>query len=313
MQTVLITGGTGLVGRTLTNHLINKGYKLIILTRSLNGKSNSNNISYAAWDIQQQTIDVKAVQSADIIIHLAGAGVVDKRWTAKYKQEILESRTMSSKLIIDTLKQHSNQVKTIISSSAIGWYGPDKDKGSFFNETDEHANDFLGQTCYAWEQSIDVASSMNIRVCKLRTGIVLSKAGGALAEFIKPVRFGIAAILGNGKQMISWIHIDDLCRMFIYAIENQTLSGSYNAVSATPVSNKALTLSLAEKLRGKFFIPVHVPVFVLKLVMGGSSIEVLKSTTVSNKKIMSTGFTFLYSTVGSAIAELTGKKITGQT
>ncbi len=313
MQTVLITGGTGLVGKSLTGHLINKGYKLIILTRSLKGKSNSNNISYAAWDIQQQTIDVKAVQSADIIIHLAGAGVVDKRWTDKYKKEILESRAMSSKLIIDTLKQHSNQVKTIVSSSAIGWYGPDKEKNRRFIETDEHADDFLGQTCYAWEQSVDVASSMNIRVCKLRTGIVLSKEGGALAEFKKPIRFGIAAILGSGKQMISWIHIDDLCRMFIYAMENKTMNGSYNAVSATPASNKALTLSLAEKFRGKFFIPVHVPAFVLKLVLGESSIEVLKSTTVSNEKITAAGFTFLYPTLKSAIAELTGKKITGQT
>ncbi len=313
MQTVLITGGTGLVGKSLTGHLINKGYKLIILTRSLKGKSNSNNISYAAWDIQQQTIDVKAVQSADIIIHLAGAGVVDKRWTDKYKKEILESRTMSSKLIIDTLKQHSNQVKTIVSSSAIGWYGPDKEKNRRFIETDEHADDFLGQTCYAWEQSVDVASSMNIQVCKLRTGIVLSKEGGALAEFKKPIRFGIAAILGSGKQMISWIHIDDLCRMFIYAMENKTMNGSYNAVSATPASNKALTLSLAEKFRGKFFIPVHVPAFVLKLVLGESSIEVLKSTTVSNEKITAAGFTFLYPTLKSAIAELTGKKITGQT
>ena len=313
MQTVLITGGTGLVGKSLTNHLINKGYKLIILTRSLRGKINSNNISYAAWDIQQQTIDIKAVQSADIIIHLTGAGVVDKRWTDKYRKEILESRTMSSKLIIDTLKQHSNRVKTIVSSSAIGWYGPDKKNNRPFIETDEHADDFLGQTCFAWEESIDVASSMNIRVCKLRTGIVLSKEGGALAEFKKPIRFGIAAILGSGKQMISWIHIDDLCRMFIYAIENQTMNGSYNAVSATPVSNKALTLVLAEKLRGKSFIPIHVPAFVLKLVMGNSSIEVLKSTTVSNKKIMAAGFTFLFPSVEYSIAELTGKKITGQT
>ena len=308
MYTVLITGGTGLVGKRLSAHLVQKGYKLIILTRSLKGKNNDNNISYAAWDIQQQTIDIKAVQSADMIIHLAGAGVVDKRWTATYKKEILESRTMSSKLITDSLKQHTNRVKTIISSSAIGWYGPDKETGRYFIETDEHANDFLGQTCYAWEQSIDAASSMNIRVCKLRTGIVLSKKGGAMTEFKKPVRFGIAAILGSGKQMISWIHIDDLCRMFIYAMENQTMNGSYNAVSARPVSNKQLTIMLAETLRGKFFVPVHVPVFVLKLVMGGSSIEVLKSTTVSNKKIIAAGFTFLYPTVESAIAEVTGKR-----
>ena len=309
MQTVLITGGTGLVGKNLTDHLIKKGYQVIVLTRSVKEKNNSKNISYAAWDIARQTIDVKAVQSADIIIHLAGAGVVDKRWTDEYKKEIQESRTRSIKLIVDTLKQHPNQVKTIISSSAIGWYGPDKEKGKHFIETDPHANDFLGQTCYAWEQSIDAALALNIRVCKLRTGIVLSKDGGALAEFKKPIRFGIAAILGSGKQMISWIQIDDLCRMFMYAIENNTMNGSYNAVSNTPVNNKQLTLALAEAVKGKHFIPIHVPSFLLKIVMGESSIEVLKSTTVSNTKITAAGFTFLYPSLKLAIAAVTGKKL----
>ena len=308
MQVVLITGGTGLVGKRLTTHLIEKGYKLIILTRSMKGKKNSDHINYAAWNVEQQQIDIKAVQSADFIIHLAGAGVVDKRWTAQYKKEILESRTMSSKLIIDTLSRHENHVKAIVSSSAIGWYGPDKEKDRYFIETDEHADDFLGQTCFAWEQSVETALSLNIRVCKLRTGIVLSKEGGALTEFKKPIGFGIAGILGSGKQMISWIHIDDLCRMFIHAMENQTMKGSYNAVSPAPVTNKQLTLSLAEVLKGKFFIPAHVPAFVLKIVLGESSIEVLKSTTVSNKKISDERFTFLYPSIESAISELTGKK-----
>ena len=306
MQTVLITGGTGLVGKCLTSYLLEKGYKVIILTRSVKGKNNSNSLSYASWDVHQQTIDLNAVQSADIIIHLAGAGVVDKRWTDKYKKEILESRTMSSKLIIDTLKQYSNQVKVIVSSSAIGWYGPDKEKNNPFIETDKPADDFLGQTCFAWEQSIDATSSLDIRVCKLRTGIVLSNNGGALAEFKKPIRFGIAAILGSGKQMISWIHIDDLCRMFIHAMETRSMNGCYNAVTAMPVTNKQLTLSLAASLKGKFFIPIHVPAFALKIVLGESSIEVLKSTTVSNKKIKDTGFIFLYPSIDAAINVLTG-------
>jgi hypothetical protein len=309
MPTVLITGGSGLIGKCLTMHLLEKGYKVIVLTRSLKGKINSNSISYAEWNIQQQTIDIKAVQSADMIIHLAGAGVVDKRWTSAYKSQILESRTMSSRLIIDALKQYSNRVKVIVSSSAIGWYGPDKVNNSFFTETDPHADDFLGQTCFAWEQSIDAASSLNIRICKLRTGIVLCKDGGALAEFKKPIQFGIAAILGSGKQIISWIHIDDLCRMFIYALENQQMNGSYNAVAPVPVSNKQLTLMLAKTLRGSFFIPVHVPAFVLKIVLGESSIEVLKSTTVSDQKIKAAGFTFLYPSVESAIEELIPKKL----
>jgi hypothetical protein len=308
MQTVLITGGSGLIGKRLTLHLTQKGYDVIILTRSAKEKDKAEKVSYATWDIRNQTIDRKAIESADMIIHLAGAGVVDKRWTEDYKKEIVESRTLSSKLIIDSLTQYPNKVKAIVSASAIGWYGPDKAGHLPFVETDPPAPDFLGQTCYAWEKSIESADELGIRVCKLRTGIVLSEEGGALAEFKKPVRFGVAAILGSGTQAISWIHIDDLCRMYIYALENQQVNGSYNAVAPAPVTNKELTLLLARKLDGRFFIPIHVPAFILKLILGESSIEVLKSTTVSNKKIMDTGFTFAYPEIENAIEEITGKK-----
>ena len=308
MQTVLITGGSGLIGKRLTKLLNDKGYHVIILSRSLKEKQNSGQVSYALWDIKKQTIDVQAVQSADIIIHLAGEGVVDKRWTHAYKADILESRTQSSRLIINTLQKHSNQVKTIVSASAIGWYGADKEHGKYFTETDKPAEDFLGQTCVLWEQSVLPAAAMNIRVCSLRTGIVLSNEGGALAEFKKPIKFGIAAILGSGKQMISWIHVDDLCRMYIYAIENNVMNRSYNAVANTPVTNKELTLKFAEKIKGKFFIPLHVPAFILKIILGGSSIEVLKSASVSNKKIKEAGFTFLYPSIEAALSELTGKR-----
>lgn len=309
MQTILITGGSGLIGRELTKQLIAKGYAVIILTRSKKEIPATANVRYAYWDITRNIIDIKALQLADFIVHLAGSGVVDKRWTATYKKEILESRTLGSKLILDTLKQHSNQVKAIISASAIGWYGPDKANGHFFVETDPHADDFLGQTCFAWEHSLDEAASMNIRTAKLRTGIVLSNDGGALSEFKKPLRFGIAAILGSGKQIISWIHMDDLCRLYIHAIEDQTFTGSYNAVSNVPVSNKELTLTLAKATRGSYFIPVHVPAFILKLILGESSIEVLKSATVSNSRIKETGFTFLYPTLHAALETLVGKKL----
>jgi len=304
MHTVLITGGTGLVGKRLTHHLLEKGYKVIILTRSLDAKFNNDKLSYAIWDIKKQVIDINAIQAANTIIHLAGAGVVDKRWTSAYKKEILESRVLSSKLIIDALNKQEHQVKTIVSASAIGWYGADKVPGMYFTESDEPANDFLGQICVAWEQSISVAASMNIRVCKLRAGIVLSDEGGALAEFKKPLRFSVAAILGNGKQVVSWIHIDDLCRMYIYAMENNNINGSYNAVASQPVTNKDLTLTLAKKMKGKFFIPVHVPAFVLKTILGESSIEVLKSATVSNEKIKAAGFDFLYPSIEPALDDL---------
>ena len=309
MQTVLITGGTGLIGKAITTLLTDKGYHVILLTRKApKEKSDAPNIDFALWDIKKRTIDIKALQKADHVIHLAGAGVVDKKWTAAYKKEILESRTESSKLLITTLKNNSNKVKTIVSASAIGWYGEDAVKdGKVFVETDAAATGFLGETCRLWEQSISQFEAPGKRLVKLRTGIVLSNNGGALAAFKKPIIFGVAGILGNGKQVVSWIHIDDLCRMYIVAIENDLLSGVYNAVAPEPVTNKILTIELANTMKGKFYIPLHVPVFILKIMLGERSLEVLRSTTVSCTKIQQTGFTFLYPTIKTALKQLCSK------
>lgn len=309
MQIVLITGGTGMIGKELTNQLLQKGYQVIVLTRQLpENNSILPNISYALWDVKNKTIDIGAVQKADHIIHLAGAGVVDKKWTEAYKKEIQDSRTESSKLIVTALKNNTNKVKTVVSASAIGWYGADITPGvNPFVETGDASDDFLGKTCKLWEQSITPVEAMQIRLVKLRTGIVLSNSGGALAEFKKPVKLGIAGILGDGKQMVSWIHIDDLCRMYIAAIENENLSGVYNAVAPMPVSNKKLTIELAKQMNGQFFIPVHVPVFVLKIMMGTRSIEILKSNTVSCAKIQQTGFAFLYPEIEIALKQLCSK------
>ena len=306
MQTVLITGGTGLVGNALTNALLAKGYKVIILSRNAR-KQGGENLSYARWDVKKQEMDIAAVQAADYIVHLAGAGVVDKKWTAAYKKEIVDSRTESSRLIFESLKNTGNKVKAVISASAIGWYGADTDTAEPFTETDAADDSFLGQTCKSWEASIEPVTGLGKRLVKLRIGIVLSNEGGALAEFKKPIRFGAAAILSHGKQTVSWIHIEDLCRMFIWAIENETATGSYNAVAPQPVSNKTLTLALAKAMKGKFYIPVHVPAFVLKLMMGQRSIEVLKSTTVSSEKITGAGFSFNYNTIEQALANLLKK------
>ncbi|MEO6253572.1 MAG: TIGR01777 family oxidoreductase [Ferruginibacter sp.] len=304
-QTILITGGTGLVGKALTNALLAKGYKVIVLSR--NPKKGSEDLGYARWDIKKQEIDIAAVQRADHIIHLAGAGVVEKKWTEAYKKEILESRTESSRLIVDTLKNNENKVKTVISASAIGWYGEDRLPVQPFTETDPADDSFLGETCKLWEASIEPVTNQGKRLVKLRIGILLSKDGGALAEFKKPIRFCAAAILGNGKQVVSWVHIDDLCRMFIAAIENEMMQGSYNAVAPAPVTNKTLTLVLAKKRNGKFYVPLHVPAFVLKIMLGQRSLEVLKSTTVSCKKIMDTGFEFNYTNIESALENLVKK------
>lgn len=306
MQTVLITGGTGMVGTALTKKLLASGYRVIILTRDPGNRPKSENQIYAHWDIGKSQIDTEAIKQADFIIHLAGAGVVDKKWTPAYKRVIIESRTNSAQLLINALKNTENKVQALISASAIGWYGADKDEKTLFLENDQPADDFLGNTCKLWEQCVEPASKLGKRLVKFRIGIVLSNEGGALAEFRKPLRFGMAAILGNGKQILSWIHIDDLCDMFINAIENKNMDGIYNAVAPNPVSNKTLILTLA-KTKNRFYIPVYVPAFVLKLVLGQRSEEVLKSTTVSATKVTETGFMHRFNTIQEALSDLLKK------
>lgn len=310
MSTVVIAGGTGLIGKALTELLVSKGYRVVILTRNTNGRSSSENVRYASWDVHQQKIDTAAIQEADYIVHLAGAGVADKRWTKKRKREILESRTKTSQLLIKAMNETPNSVKAVISASAIGWYGPDPaiPNPHPFAETAPAHKDFLGETCKLWEESIEPVTKLNKRLVKLRTGIVLSNEGGALSEFKKPVFFGVAAIMSLGKQVMSWIHIDDLCRIYLEAIENESLHGAYNATAPKPVSNKEFTVQLAKALKGSFYLPLHIPSFALKLALGEMSIEVLKSTTVSSHKIRKTGFNFVFPTIEAAIGALTRKE-----
>ena len=305
MPSVLITGGTGLVGTAVKALLERKGYEVVLLTRSKTPIKGQ-----AHWDINAGTIDSAAIAAADYIIHLAGAGVADKRWSIARKQEILDSRTKSSALLVKALQETPNKVKAVISASAIGWYGPDKKDVSTqgFVETDPSYPDFLGTTCAAWEASIAPVTAytngLQKRLVCLRTGIVLSKNGGALKEFLKPLAVRMAAVLGNGKQMISWIDVRDLAKMFVYALENENISGSYNAVALAPVSNKTLTQTLAQVLYGRFYITTYVPSFVLKIMLGEMSIEVLKSTTVSAQKIQDAGFVFDYPEISKSLSTL---------
>lgn len=319
MATIMITGGTGTVGKRLTEILLAKGYAVIIVGRggkpkqplkesANSGNTNNGNLSYAKWDINAQTIDESAIQEADYIIHLAGAGVADQRWSDARKKEIANSRINSCALIVKALSTIPNKVKGVISASAIGWYGPDLGlHSSGFKEEANPYPDFLGNTCKAWEDSISPVTALGKRLVILRTGIVLSNEGGALVEFKKPLLFKTAAILGSGNQIISWIHVDDLCNQYIFAIENEQLNGVYNAVAPNPVSNKTLTIELAKKLCGAWYIPFYVPAFVLKIALGEMSIEVLKSAKVSSSKIQSAGFHFQYPTINDALTQLTSR------
>ena len=304
MQTVLITGGTGMVGQGLTNYLIDNGYEVIVLTRS-EKKSTRLHLSFAKWDIQKQYIDPVAFHKADIIVHLAGESVATKRWSKKRKQQIIDSRVKSGALLVKTLKENNHKVKTVISASAIGWYGPDTANSlvNGFSETDPFDPSYLGTTCKQWEESMQSIKELGIRLITFRIGIVFNKRGGALAEFIKPARFGVATILGTGNQIVSWIHQFDLCKMIVYAAENETIQGTYNAVSPDPVSNKHLVKAIASKMH-KYHLTIKVPEFLLKIMLGEMSVEVLKSANVSSKKIQSTGFEFEYPSLDKALSQL---------
>ena len=309
MATVLITGGTGLIGSRLTGLLIEKGYQVIILTRNKKkqNKANVYNPSYATWNLAKGVIDTGAIQEADYIINLSGAGIADKRWTTKRKIEIAESRIKSGQLIVRALKENANKVKAVINASAMGWYGDDShlQKGDkSFTEDMPAAPGFMGQTCKAWEESIEPVTAIGKRLVKLRTGLVLSTKGGALKSFARPISFGIATILGNGKQMQSWIHIDDICRIYIHAIENEQINGAYNAVAPRPVDNKTLVIELAKKMKGSFYIAAFVPRFILKWVLGELSTELLKSLTLNDDKIRATGFQFIFPSVEAALNDL---------
>lgn len=296
MPTILITGGTGLIGKAITTLLLGKGYEVIILTRNPDKqKPVSSGISYAGWDIEKQIIDKAVMAKSDYIVHLAGAGLAEARWTKKRKKEILDSRVKSSQLIIETLRSTPNKVKAVVSASAIGWYGSDRiiPNPKPFTENLPASNDFLGKTCKQWEESIEPVIQLGKRLVKLRMGIVLSREGGVLKKLFTPLKFGMAAISGSGKQIFSWIYIDDLAKMFFAAIENEIMNGVYNAVAPNPVSNKELVTELA-KSRKKFFVPFHVPSFLLRLIFGEMSIEILKSTTVSSEKVRQTGFVFAF-------------------
>lgn len=296
---VLITGGTGLIGSHLTKLLLQKGYAVGILTRNPE-KHRGQAIAYK-WDIPKGFIDPEAFTDTTFIIHLAGADVADQRWTAPRKEEILKSRTESAKLLYDWLAKNEHDVEAFLSPSGINYYKQNTDE--VLTEASEAGNDFLADVTKAWEKSADEIKSLGIRTVKLRIGIVLSDKGGALVELAKPVKLGAAAPLGSGEQFMSWIHINDLCNIFLYAMENITIEGVYNAVAPNPVSNREFTEETARILKKPSFLPA-VPAFALQLILGERASIILDGAKVSSEKIIEKGFSFEYPNLAPALEVL---------
>ena len=294
---ILITGASGLIGSRLTELLIQKGYEVSHLGRS---KREGVVPSYV-WNVDTGEMDVEALKGVGSIVHLAGAGIADKRWTPNRKIEILESRVKSSNLLFEKLKTADHAVKTVVSASAIGYYGFGLSEG-VFTEKSAAAKDFLAHVTNEWERAVDQINGLNIRVAKIRIGIVLSEHGGALAPMAWPVKLGIGSPIGSGKQYLSWIHIDDLCSMFIKAIEDSELHGAYNGVIDWS-TNKDFVATLSQVLKRPLWFPA-VPGFILKLVVGEMAEIVLNGSKVSSEKIRKTGFTPAFPTLEVALKDL---------
>ncbi len=299
-QTILITGGTGTIGRRLTELLQQQNYQIAYLSR--NSKPVSG-VTVYEWDIQAGKIDPQAIQTADHIIHLAGAGIADERWTDARKDEILTSRTQSTDLLTKALAEQPHHVKSFIGSSAIGYYGGDTGDRPL-TESSAGGSDFLAQVTRAWERSVDQVAALGIRTVKLRTGVVLTMAGGALPKLAQPVRLGAGAPIGSGQQYISWIHIDDLCRLYIESIQHETWAGVYNAVGPTPATNEGLTRAIAHTLNRPMLLP-NIPNFVIKLMFGELAVTVTGGNYVLNKRIAEeTDFQYHFGELDAALRNL---------
>lgn len=299
MEKVLITGGSGLIGKHLSKKLQEKNFSVSILNTS---KKQTENFTTYFWNIDENKIDPKAIDEVDYIVHLAGANIGAKRWTKKRKQLIIDSRVKSAELIFNTVKNRNRKIKGFISASAVGFYGAiTSDK--IFTETDSPANDFLGETCRLWEKSVEQFNELGIRVVKIRTGVVLTKQGGALAKMIPTVKLGLGSALGSGKQYFPWIHIDDLCAIYIKAITDNKMIGAYNAVAQEHKTNKDFNQSIAEVLNKPFWFP-NIPAVMIKVLFGKMSDMILRGSRVSSKKLIETNFAFKFPNLKDALSDI---------
>jgi len=297
---ILITGGSGSVGTALSVSLLRNGYEVCHLSRS---RGKTPDIATFIWNIAKGEIDERCIEGVNTIIHLAGAGIADKRWTDKRKTEIIESRTHSIALIYDLLSRKKNSVKTVLSASASGFYSNRGDQ--LLDENALPLNDFMSNCCVLWEQAVDKGSKLGLRIVKFRTGVILDKNSGALAKIAQPIKLGFGSPLGSGNQWISWIEINDVVSMYEFALQNKELEGVFNMATPNPVTNDQLTKAIAQQLNKPLWLP-NVPAFMLKLLLGEMSLVVLGSTKMQVNKIQNAGFNFAYADLKSALKNIYG-------
>lgn len=289
-QRIAITGASGLIGSALVGYLKSQGHTVQRLVRRVAVSSEE-----ITWDPIAGTVDMEALAGVDAVIHLAGAGVSDKRWTKKYKSEILNSRLLGTTTIAKAVAIVKPEV--FISASAIGWYGESGNRAVV--ESDRVGDDFLAAVCREWESAADLAG--DVRTVKLRTGLVLDPTGGALGKMLPLFRFGLGGKLSDGKQWWSWITLHDQIRAIAFLLENR-VSGPVNLTSPNPVTNSEFTAGLARAMHRPALFPV--PAFALKIVLGGFSAEVLGSKKVIPQALTEAGFTFDYPHISSALEKL---------
>ncbi|WP_435412918.1 TIGR01777 family oxidoreductase [Psychroserpens mesophilus] len=302
MKTVLITGATGLIGQEIVEVCHDNNVIVHYLTTSKKKLSSEANYKGFYWNPDAKEIDTSCFEGVDTIINLVGA-TISKRWTSEYKKEIITSRTHTAQLLFDTIKANNFPVAHMVSASAIGVY-PSSQTNYYDEDFDRTSDSFLGQVVEKWEKAVDQFSDLQIKVSKIRIGLVLSDKGGALKEIAKPIRFGAGAAFGDGEQWQSWIHIEDLASLFVYVAENK-LEGIYNGVAPNPTSNAELTKITAKVLEKPLFLP-NIPKFAMKLVLGEMHILLFESQRVSSQKIEDAGFNFLFHHLEPAIQDLLG-------
>jgi uncharacterized protein len=296
MKNVLIAGASGLVGQVLQGILEKKGYRVMTLSHS---KPTDRKVGRFHWNPERGEIDEACFDGVNYVINLAGVGVFDQRWTSSYKKAIRDSRVNSTALLVKAIAKQA-EVKVFVNASAIGIYGADTGEG-WLDESSALGDGFLAQVVKDWEHAFFSASLPDVRRVALRIGIVLSPKGGALPQFVLPIKYQVGSPLGSGQQYISWIHIDDLANMFLFALETATVQGIYNAGGMEPATNAQLTQALAKRLNKKLWMP-NVPSFALKLILGGEKAEtVLGGNRVKCDKIQHAGFVFQYKTLTEAL------------